>query len=645
MKYKGTLAIDTETTGLDRMRDRVLFWSMATESERFFFPVSVLPVFDPLFQRTDITWALANAKYDMHLLANEGIQLRGPKNCVIVMDAMSDDTREHGLKEQSWLAYDARWGDFKHLFLDPHIVGNVLGFDKEQYRSFKTLGVGDKLLWVYKSSPKMVREYASCDAFFTLKRWYDLSHELAATPLPTQMVDGFDNLLDYFIHIEQPLTDVLWEMERTGVLVDLDYVAKLDEPMRNGIRGLEIELQQICGRNFNPKSTDHLRDILFNEKNFGLKPIRYTAGGKASVPEPSTDEKSLEILMRIAASAKGARMEAAGQFIKKLLDYRQLIKLHGTYVKGIQKCLGPDGRIHTQFKQAGTRTSRLSSADPNMQNIPRPDPESDPFTLRGMFVAGPGNKLIDKDYPQIEFRVAAVLSGEEKMMDAICKGWDIHNANTSNMFGIDYDKVKAAKKKDKHELSAEDIYVLSRRQEAKTVGLGTMFGEGAAKMAVQLKCSVEHAKGLKQDFFQTYPNIKALIDSMHAFAHDNEYTYTMLGRIRRLHRINNGVQTGIMAEEERQAFNTLVQGSAAELIKLAMLRIHSDKDFRSLGGKLLLSVHDELLSESPEDTAEDIAEIKTNLMSDPYRWGPIQITYPVPITPDGGIGYRWSDSK
>ncbi len=638
MNRGGDLAIDTETTGLDVMRDRVLFWSLATEDARFCFPWQLLPIFDPLFARRDITWYLANAKYDMHLLTNMGVTLAGDIWDIIVMDAMEDDTRQHGLKEQSWYAYEANWGDFKELFLDPNFVGPALGIDKASFTAFKRKDVGEKLLFVYDERPDIVEDYASCDAFFTYTRGVDLRDQLGASPLPTDMFPGFTTLLDYFKVLEVPLTKFLWEMERNGIEVDLDYVKKIDRPMRDGIASAKRKIFKAAGTEFNPKSTDELRDILFGEKYFGMTPVAYTAGGKTE-PKAKTDEKTLKFLM-----ARMGNQTPEHRFIKALLDYRHLVKLHGTYVKKLHEKLGPDGRVHCRLNQAGARTSRLSSANPNMQNVPA---RNDPYKIRGCFTASAGEMLIDLDYPQIEFRIAAVLANEEKMMDSIRAGWDIHSANAANMYAdATYEGIiEARRKKDeKIDLDAFDKKMLRYRDGAKTVGLGTLYGEGAKKMADQLGISTDDARELIETFFVTYPHIGGLIDEMHDYAHETETTHTMLGRIRRLHRINSS-NGGLVAAEERQAFNTLIQGSGAEMMKLAILRVGSSKEFRELGGKLCLTVHDELISRGPADTAQDIYEVKERLMADPYRWGPIQLKYPVPIPPDGSVAFRWSEAK
>lgn len=644
MNRGGSIAIDTETTGLDVMRSRVLYWSMATEDRRYFFPHHLLGFFDPLFQRRDVTWYLANAKYDMHILRNMGYGLDGNVWDIVDMDAMEDDTRDHGLKDQAWFAYEARWGEFKELFLDPHMVSEELGLDKVSFAKFKQMEGGDKLKFVYEQRPDLVENYASCDSYFTYMRATDLAKNLSNIELESTMVPGMSTLFDYYQTIEVPLTKTLWGMERAGFLVDLDWVKKIEGPMRDGIAAAEAKLYKIMGYKFNPRSSDVIGDILYGKNHFGMKAVKYTSGGKGSEPKPSTDEKTLNILK---LRCKHDSPEFA--FIDAKLALAKLDKLFGTYVKKIRTYLGPDGRIHSRINQSGARTSRLSSSNPNMQNIPT---RNDPYKIRGCFVADPGYDLIDFDYPQIEFRIAAALAGEEEMMEAIRKGWDIHSANAANMYKSDplvsYDAIMLAKeKKEKKDpgFNDTDKYLLKKRDGAKTSGLGALYGEGAAKMAQDLKCSKEEAQDLIDTFFSTNARIHAQILYMHDFAEAREFTYTMLGRMRRLHRINNAYNRGLAAAERRQAYNTLIQGSGSEMMKLAMLQIANDKEFISLGGVLIMTVHDELIARAPKETSKRCAEIMKEKMGDPYNWGPIRLTYPVPVDPDGAIGYRWSDVK
>jgi len=642
MKRGGPIAIDSETNGLDIMRCRVLCWSMATEDQRYFIPYEYLLVFDPLFQRRDVIWYLANAKFDLHMFANMGVQILGPCWDIIVADAMDDDTRRHGLKEQAYIHYDARWGDFKELFLDPDHVSKALGLEKNSFAQFKKMDVGEKLLFVWNEAPQIVENYASCDAYFTYMRAEDLKNQLAAQPLPTDMVEGFTTQLDYFTVIEVPFTKVLWGMERTGFPLDLSYAKKIDTPMREGIRAREMAIKKFAGPNYNPNSRDDLREILFSKQGFNLTPVGYTSKGKT--PTASTGEKELTILRdRLKNNQK------AYDFLTAQLEYGHLKKLHGSFVKNIEKHIFA-GRVHPRYNQTGARTGRLSCTDPNLQQIPI---RKDEFKIRGMFVSAPGEEMTDCDYPQIQPRLAAVLAPCPKMIDGIKAGWDIHSANAYNMYRkrdekITFEAIEAAKKKKddrKEALNDFEKMLLKLRDGAKTVGLGVMFGEGPTKMAHQLKLAGgrDEAMVLIQDFFDTYPEIKQLIDYAHDYAHEHESMYTMLGRLRRFHRINNPYNTGVAAAEERQAFNHLIQGSEVEVMKLAMLQLHHNQDFQDMGGKIAGVVHDELIAFGPKENIADILEIQKAIMADPLRWGPIQLTLPVPVDPDGAHGTRWSE--
>jgi DNA polymerase I len=313
--------------------------------------------------------------------------------------------------------------------------------------------------------------------------------------------------------------------------------------------------------------------------------------------------------------------------------------------------LGPDDRIHCKLNQTGTRTGRLSASNPNLQNIPI---RNDEFHIRSMFVCPPGMKMLGCDYPQIQPRLAAVFANEEKMLEAIRNGFDLHSANAANMYGpkderIKYEAIDKAKTcKEMREklgrpLSDIEKLLLKKRDGAKTVGLGVLFGEGKTKMAHQLGIEVHEAAELIDTFFTTYPNLKKLIDDTHTECHELEFAYTMLGRIRRLHMINNPHNYGKVAGEERAGFNHKIQGSEMEVMKLAMLQIDASPDWNALGGELALTVHDELLSFAPEDCAEDALEVKSALMADPLRWGPIRLRLPVSVKPDGGIGRSWTD--
>lgn len=653
MRRGGNIAIDTETTGLNKIDDRVLYWSMSTESRRFFFPSQLLGFFDPLFRRRDLSWYFANNKFDRHMLMNMGYQILGRCLDIVDMDAMVDDTRPHGLKEQAWLGYQAKWGEFKETFLDPFVVGEELMLDKVTLAEFKGMENRDKLHFVHNERPDLLANYCSADSYFTYIRAEDLVVELDDAVLPTQMVPELKTLKDYYEIIEVPLSTTLFRMERTGVHIDQDWVKKIDGPIRDGIAAKKAKLYKIIGYEFNPRSNDELGQILFSKnEGFNLKPVRYTSGGKGE-PKPSVDENTLNTLRQHCEEGTYQY-----EFIDTLLELKKLNKLHSTYVNGLRhqslftgtegkkNYICSDGKVHCRFNQSGARTSRLSSSDPNTQNIPI---RGDVYGIRGCFVAGPGELLVDLDYPQIEFRIAAGLSGEEAMMEAIKKGWDIHSANAANMYKADarvtYKAIMESRKKKDNKLLLSDVekYLLTRRDGAKTVGLGALYGEGKTKMAKSLGIKPEEAEEIIETFFETNPKIKGLIDHMHDYGHKYEITHTMLGRIRRLYKINNEYNPGLVAAEERQAWNTLIQGSGAEMLKLAMLQIDNNPEFKDLGGKLVLTVHDELLASAPKKNAPEVLRVMSDLMSDPYNWGPIKLKFPVPVTPDGSYGERWSE--
>jgi DNA polymerase I-like protein with 3'-5' exonuclease and polymerase domains len=653
LRRGGPVGIDTETTGLRKLDDTIKYWSMATDTRRWFLPWQMIDLFEPLLQKPDQIWYLANAKYDAHMFANHGMTLGGQWWDVVVMDAMDDDTRSHALKSQAFMHFGVRWAEFKDTFLNAERVAESLGLDKRSFTSFKKRVAkhpGEAIEYVYAERPDLVENYATCDAFFTYMLAEQHHRVLSNTPTPTNVVPGIQTSLDYFVRIEQPLTHALWRMERRGVLADVPYAKSIEGPMLDGLAAAQRDIDLLLGHgSFDPHKKNELRSILFTKDGFNLKPIK-TSGMKggvltSSTPLAAVETKDLELLReRCGADTM------AGRFITAYTKWAKIEKLYGTYVRDIEQSLSrKTGRVHANFNQAVARTSRLSSSGPNLQNLPT---RNDPYGLRGIFVAPKGRKLITRDYPQIEFRVTAALAGQESMMKDIRDGLDIHSANAARMYGTKYPEVTYAaielarkKKSAKEALTATDYLCLKCRDGAKVIGLGTLYGEGANKIAMELGCSKEEAQEQIDQFFESNPDIVRLIDFMHSLAMDEGFSHTWLGRMRRLHRSSNHFNRALVAAELRQAFNMLIQGSSAEMLKLAMLLIDSDEDFNNSGSYLIVTVHDELIAEAEEEMVDLAGSIMDRHMSDPYRWRDIQLTFPVPVTPDGGSGDRWSELK
>lgn len=634
MNRGGPIAIDTETTGLHKFKDRVLFWSMATEDRRWCISPRLLSMFDPLFYRMDIDWRLVNAKFDLHQLKNMGVTIRGDCWDATPQDHMLDDTRAHGLKEQSARVFGVSWGEFKTLFLDPKTISKEIIMDKADVSKFKKLSLGDKLLYIYGEAPHIVYEYASCDAFFTYHLIDYLTEQLAATPIVTDAVPEMKSQLDYYTLIELPLTKALWSMERTGFPLDMEKVGILDRYLRNRITALEKKTKQAAGsKEINLNADEQVRDLLY--KKFEIKPIAYTSGGKTGNVQPKVDSKTLEIYSETLPMGHPAKV-----FIDSYSQYKAMDKLHGTYVRKLDKIVY-NGRIHCSINQAGARTSRMSTSDPSLQNIPART--EDGKRIRELFAAPPGHSLLIADYPQIEFRIAAFLAGCEAMMQPMREGWDIHSANAVQMFpGVSYDAIQIARKLEKNQLTAEQKKLIGYRDGAKTGGLAVMFGKGARSLAEDLHITVEAAQEIIARFESSFPEIISMRDTMHGMAHAHGFVVTLLGRMRQMHGIESG-RYSFVAKKEREAGNHGIQGTGSEMMKLAILRAHYDRNFSELGAKLVMTVHDELIAITPEDTAKDSLDMMVQAMATPFDWGPIQIPLPVPVAPDGTVAKSWAE--
>ena len=375
-----------------------------------------------------------------------------------------------------------------------------------------------------------------------------------------------DGLLELFRRLEMPLLPVLAGMEQSGVAIDAAAFRAFLDDVQGQLDQLTAHVYELAGTQFNIRSAQQLGDVLFN--GLGLPAPRKTKGGQAS-----TSQQTLEKL--------------AGQHpvVDSILQYRKLEKMRSTYLDPLPRLVDPQGRIHTTFNQKATATGRLSSSNPNLQNIPVRGPLGK--RMRSCFIAGPGRLLVSADYSQVELRVLAHVSQDPALLEAFRNGEDIHARTAALVYDLPPDQVSP-----------------DQRRNAKTINFGLIYGMGAQKLAQELKISTAQAKDFIARYFERLQGLKEFYEGVEASARKHGFVTTLGGRRRLLPDINSASgQAAALAR--RQAINTVIQGSAADIIKLAMLAVARDERLRELDARLLLQVHDELLLEVPADAAEE----------------------------------------
>jgi DNA polymerase-1 len=583
-------AVDVETSALDPMRAELAGISIAAEAgEAYYVPVKnrmedaglglipaietpgldkdrVRDVLGPVLGAANPRKIGQNIKYDTIVLERSGMPLGGIFfDTMIASYCLDPARRSHGLDALALEFCGHEMIPFKSLF---------------ETRS-KTRDIRNVPL-------DRVTDYACEDADYTI-RLYDIF----APMLEASRVKSL------FEDVEMPLQDVLTRMETTGVTVDTDFLDGLSRRFTGEIAEIEKKIYSAVGEQFNINSTQQLREILFTK--LGLKPARKTKTGF------STD---VDVLTGLAEQHEAPRL---------LLDYRQLVKLKNTYVDALPKLVNPDtGRVHTSYNQAVASTGRLSSSDPNLQNIPIRTAEG--REIRKAFVASaPGWVLLDADYSQIELRILAHLSGDEELIAAFNDNADVHRRTAAKILG-----------------ASEDLVSDEMRNRAKTVNFGIVYGMGARGLSQSLDIPVAEAKKFIDDYFESYPGVKRFIDNTIERARRDKWVDTMLGRIRQLPDIasTNG---RFRSFSERIAVNTPVQGTAADIIKLAMLDVDKAIRDRKLRSKMILQVHDELLFDVPAEELDEMKDVVRNCMEN-------AMPLDVPLKVDMGTGTTWLEA-
>jgi DNA polymerase-1 len=464
----------------------------------------------------------------------------------------------------------------------------------EKYLSYQTIQLED--LFDVKKDPQKVftvetqklSDYANQDADITYRLYKILDSELKSA--------GMNELAE---KIEFPLVEVLENMEREGVRLDIDILDEFSKELEKMISGYTEKIFMLAGEEFNINSTKQLQEILFTKLK--MKPTKKTKTGY------STDAKSLESLA------------GEHEIVQILLDYRQLTKLKSTYADALPKLVNTrTGKIHTTYNQTVASTGRLSSLNPNLQNIPiRTELGRE---IRKAFI--PRNdkyKIFSADYSQIELRIMAHLSDDNAMIEAFSNGEDIHRSTAALVFKVNKDEVTA-----------------DMRRKAKEVNFGILYGIGAFGLATRLGITRTHAQEVIDTYFNTFRNIKGMMDNFIETAKSKGYAETLNGRRRYLRNINSKNRV-VRQFEERVAINMPIQGTAADMIKIAMIKIHNELNKRKAKTKMILQVHDELLFDMHNDEIEELTPLIKDIMENAMK-------LKVPVLVDSGIGQNWLEA-
>jgi DNA polymerase I len=585
-RSQGHVAIDTETDCIDCVIARLAGISLATRPNRAcYIPVGhrgadlysdapsqlpmeqVLEKLKPLLEDPAVIKIGHNLKYDWVMFDKAGIDVAPYDDTMIMSFDLDAGLHGHGLDELAKLHFDHECIPFKTV-----------------------CGTGRSQITFDKVPLKEATEYAAEDADLTLRLWLRLKPRIAQ-----------DNVARVYERVDRPLVPVIGRMERRGVKVDRDYLAKLSREFAEEIVRLEERIYEAACGPFTIGSPQQLGQVLY--ERLGLK-----GGRKGKSGQYSTDVNELE---RLA----GEGVECA----RLVLDWRQLTKLKSTYTDALQAQINPEtGRVHTSFSLAGAQTGRLASNDPNLQNIPIRTEIG--RKIRDAFVAEPGNVLMSADYSQIELRLAAHMADVPQLKAAFREHADIHSMTAEELFG-----------------SADR----DNRNKAKTVNFAILYGISSWGLAGRLGVSREEGKAIIDRYFERFPGIRTYIEQTLQFAREHGFTRTLFGRKTHFPNIRAS-NPSFRRGAERAAVNAPIQGTSADLIKRAMSRMDRALGDAGLGGvRMLLQVHDELVFEVPEGREEDAAEVIRTIMSSAAGPG---LTLDVPLDIDVGWGAHWGEA-
>ena len=573
---KQILCLDTETTSINPIDAELVGLSFSVEEGKAFYVAipaerekaeRIVNIFKPLYESTKILKIGQNIKYDMEVLINYGVRLAAPMFDTMLAHYVLQPEQKHNMDilAETLLNYQT-------IHID-----ELIGPKGKSQKNMRDI------------SPADICDYAAEEADITLRLYNVLKPRLKEADVE-----------DLFYNIEMPLVPVLAEMEMKGVLLDTNALAETSKVFTDRMTQIEKNIYELAGHQFNIASPKQVGEVLFGEMKIVDKPKKTKTGQYVT---------SEEVLQQLRSKAP---------IVDHILEHRGLKKLLGTYVDALPKLINPHtGHIHTSFNQAVTATGRLSSSDPNLQNIPVRG--EDGKEIRKCFIPEPGCLFFSADYSQIELRVMAHLSGDKNMIEAFRKGYDIHAATAARIYKEDINNVTR-----------------DQRTKAKRANFGIIYGITVFGLAERLEISRDEAKQLIDGYFETFPQVHDYMEKAKQLAREHGYAETFFHRRRYLPDITSHNAT-VRNFAERNAINAPIQGSAADIIKIAMIRIYERFRREGIKSKMILQVHDELnFSVLPEEK-EQVEKIVLEEMQNAY-------TLQVPLVADSGWGNNWLEA-
>lgn len=577
------ISFDTETTSTDEMQAELVGISLSVEEGTgYYIPVRhkkgqnlsvdqvVTALREPL-TNPKIGKVAHNAKYDYIMLARYGLKVTPLTFDTMIAEFVIDPgSRNLGLKGLAFVRLGEQMTEIEEL-----------------------IGKGKNQVSMAEVDVDLAAAYAAADAEITLRLMPILRDDL-------ERVGGMDLIEE----IEMPLVTILADMEMSGILLDLGFFSEMSDELQSRLNEIAKQVYDSVGKEFNLNSTQQLSDVLFNRLR--LEPP--DRGKKTASGHYSTSAAVLE------------NLRGKHEVVDWVLEHRELSKLKSTYLDALPNAVNPTtGRVHTSYSQTGAVTGRLSSSNPNLQNIPIRTELG--RRVRNGFVAGPGNLLLSVDYSQIELRIVAHMAEDEGMLAAFRKGQDIHATTAAAIYSVPLDAVTK-----------------EMRRHAKAINFGLIYGMSAFGLTRSTELTLAESQDFVEAYFQQFPGVKKYLDGIRKLAAEQGYVETLLGRRRYFPMLKNPTNVNLKNREEREAINAPIQGTAADIMKIAMLKIPEALQEAGMNGKMLLQVHDEIVLECPEKELDATAQVVRETMEAAY---PLSI----PLLTEARCGPNWGEMK